>query len=217
MDEYLFRVRVRDNREVAENVFLISFVRKWEFKAGQSIEVTIEPGIPPKIYNICSGPMDLYMKVLYNKHEGGKIPLRLAKMKPGDFLWISKPFGNFIGTVQPAFWIASGTGVAPFYSMMKGEVNFNKYLVHGVQKPSRFYFHEEFEKALGKHYVKCIPAECGEGMFYGRVSDFIRLHQELPLDNKYYLCGKTEMVNEVKELLIERGVSFANIISEIHI
>ena len=217
MIEYLYKVAVKENQEIAKNVFLISFLRECDFKPGQLLDVTLDPEIEPKAYNICSGPSDSEMRILYNKFEEGKVPSLLAKLKTGGSIWVSKPYGDFIGTVQPAFWIASGTGIAPFYSMMKGEVSFNKYLVHGVQNTSRFYFHDEFEQRLGDHYVKCAPAASGEGFFHGRVSDFIRSHHELPLDNKYYLCGKTEMIDEVKELLIERGVSYSNIISEIHI
>jgi ferredoxin--NADP+ reductase len=35
-------------------------------------------------------------------------------------------------------------------------------------------------------------------------------------DVKYYLCGKALMVVEVRDLLIEKGVDYANIIAEIY-
>ncbi len=41
------------------------------------------------------------------------------------------------------------------------------------------------------------------------------MSKSLPLNEKYYLCGNPLMVNEVRDLLIERGIPFDNILSEI--
>jgi len=38
----------------------------------------------------------------------------------------------------------------------------------------------------------------------------------IPADIKYYLCGKALMVVETRDILIERGVPFSNILSEIY-
>jgi len=37
----------------------------------------------------------------------------------------------------------------------------------------------------------------------------------LPVDSKYFLCGRAEMIVEVRDILINKGVSFNNIIAEI--
>jgi len=39
---------------------------------------------------------------------------------------------------------------------------------------------------------------------------------DLPEDQKYYLCGSAEMVVECREILISKGIAFSNIVAEIY-
>jgi ferredoxin--NADP+ reductase len=38
----------------------------------------------------------------------------------------------------------------------------------------------------------------------------------LPTDENYYLCGSSEMVVETRDILVDKGVPFGNIIAEIY-
>ena len=111
--------------------------------------------------------------------------------------------------------IATGTGLAPFYAMYRSGMSENKTLIHGVRHLNQFYFEDELEWSLGKNYVRCCSQEQSCDVFPGRVTNYLDGLQEFP-DVKYYLCGKALMVVEVRDMLIEKGVDYGNIIAEIY-
>jgi ferredoxin--NADP+ reductase len=84
-----------------------------------------------------------------------------------------------------------------------------------VRQLNQFYFEDELEWSLGEKYIRCCSQEQSCDVFPGRVTDYLESLTELP-DVKYYLCGKALMVVEVRDLLIEKGVDYANIIAEIY-
>lgn len=202
--------------EISEGVFVISWPRTHDFVPGQVVKITLSPDIPPRIYSLCSSNSDREMRVLFNVKEDGLLTPRLAASIPGDQLMVSKPYGSFRTVKDPAWWIATGTGIAPFYSMFQSGLGENKKLIHGVRKLSQFYFEDELEWAMGDRYIRCCSQEQACNIFPGRVTDYIKNEPLLPAGNKYYLCGKALMVVEVRDLLIERGVPYADILAEIY-
>jgi len=91
-----------------------------------------------------------------------------------------------------------------------------KTLIHGARHLNQFYFEEELEWALGGKYIRCCSQEQSPDAFSGRVTDYLKLQETLPLNQKYYLCGNSLMVVEVRDLLIEKGIPYQNIIAEIY-
>lgn len=141
----------------------------------------------------------------------------MAELKAGDTIYASAPFGTFYGTAKPAVFIASGTGVAPFASMLRSGLNKDKMLIHGGRTLDSFYFSDEMMQSLGKgNYIRCCSQEKGEGMYEGRLTKYLREQETLAADRKYYLCGLAEMVVETRDLLIEKGIPYENIIAEIY-
>ncbi|MDO8898452.1 MAG: FAD-binding oxidoreductase, partial [Bacteroidales bacterium] len=109
-------VKINSISEISREVFVLSFDRKHDFLPGQVVAITVEKTIPPRLYSICSGKDEKDISVLFNiKHHGTLSPL-LAALKDGDVIMVSPPFGAFLGDEKPAWWIASGTGVAPYRS-----------------------------------------------------------------------------------------------------
>ena len=212
----LSKQKITFSEEIAEGVFLLGFERDFDFKAGQVIGIGIEKEGPRRLYSICSGENEAEVRILYNVVEEGYLTPRLSDLQEGDIIWITEPRGEFLFDPAPAIWIASGTGIAPFYSMFRSGQFENKVLIHGERYLERFYFYDEFSETLGENYLRCCSGEEDEDVFSGRVTDYLRNASSLPLDFKYYLCGRAEMVVETRDLLIERGVPFHHIISEIY-
>lgn len=207
---------ISESEEVAEGVFLLSFPRDFSFKAGQVIGIGLEKDGPRRLYSICSGEEEEQIRILYNVVEEGYLTPRLTALEPGDPIWITEPRGEFIYDRSPAIWIASGTGIAPFYSMLRSNQYENKVLIHGERYLERFYFFDEFSQAFGDNYLRCCSGESSDGVYEGRVTNYLREAESLPLDFKYYLCGRAEMVVDSRDILIERGIPFNQIISEIY-
>lgn len=201
--------------EISPGVFVIGFVRTHGFIPGQAIKLGIDETQPPRIYSICSGTNDDELCVLFNIKESGFLTPRLARLRTGNKILVSAPYGSFLGTDEPAWWIATGTGIAPFRSMLRSGLGRNKRLVHGVRKLNQFYFSGEFAEALGDNFYRCCSSESMDGVQDGRVTKFVR-EQKLPLDQKYYVCGQAQMAVEVRDILIAKGISFENIITEIY-
>ena len=201
--------------EISPGVFVIGFERRHDFIPGQAVKLGIDREHPPRIYSICSGNRDGELQVLFNIKEGGFLTPKLAQMSVGDTLFVSPPYGTFFGTDKPAWWIATGTGIAPFRSMLRSGMGENKTLVHGVRHLNQFYFAEEFRKTLGENYHGCCSAEEQEGVHGGRVTKFVR-ERKLPADATYYLCGQAGMAVDARDLLIAKGVPFGNIMTEIY-
>lgn len=202
--------------EIADNVYLIGFRRDFSFRAGQVIGIGIEKDGPRRLYSICSGEEEEEVRILYNVIDEGYLTPRLSDLDEGDTIWITEPRGEFLYDPAPAIFIASGTGIAPFYSMFRSGQFENKVLIHGERYLERFYFFDEFSAELGDQYLRCCSQEEAEGVYHGRVTDYLKNTSSLPADFKYYLCGRAEMVVESRDLLIERGIPFNQIISEIY-
>lgn len=203
------------NNEISPGVHLISFRRPWDFQPGQVVKIALDNDHPPRIYSLCSGNQEDEAAILFNIKEDGFLTPKLSGYVPGEKILVSEPYGSFLGTNEPAWWIATGTGIAPFYSMLRSGLGKNKKLIHGVSYLNQFYFEDELERALEENYVRCCSRESSCDTFPGRVSDYISELDNLP-DVKYYLCGKALMVVEMRDLLISKGVRFENILAEIY-
>lgn len=211
----LFEVKLTGNVEISPGVHVISFVRPFDFLPGQVIKISINLVIPPRIYSICSGNRDSETSVLFNIKEDGILTPKLASLIPGEKIFISEPYGSFLGTNSKALWIATGTGIAPFYSMLKSGQVKNKTLIHGVRYLNQFYFEDELEEMIGENYIRCCSAESSCNVLRGRVTNYLKSIPALP-SAAYFICGQALMVVEVRDLLIEKGIPFDNIRAEIY-
>lgn len=212
----LNKVKVSRQTQIAPDVFVLSFPRPWDFVAGQVLGIGAHETDEARLYSIASGELDDEVDILYNINPDGKLTPWLAKVNTGDHIWVSEPFGSFTGTGEPAWWIASGTGIAPFSAMFRTGLTLNKKLLHGGRTLDTFYFNEQFSKGLGENYVRCCSRESSEEVYNGRITKYLNEQSNLPTSEKYYLCGGAEMVVEVRDILIAKGVPFDNIISEIY-
>ncbi len=212
----LTAVEITGNREIAPGVFVLSYPRRFSFVPGQVVALALDPGEAPRMYSIASGMQDEDIWLLYNIKPGGALTPRLANIQPGDTVFVTGPTGNFYGSAKPAVWIASGTGIAPFVSMWRSGLRHDKMLVHGGRFLHSFYFEDEFRDALGENYIRCCSQEGGDGVYHGRLTRWLREQEQLPADRKYYLCGSAEMVVETRDILIEKGIMYADILAEIY-
>lgn len=212
----LYEETILNNEEISPGVFLLSYKRTDDFIPGQVVRIAIDRIQPPRIYSICSGNQEQEIRILFNIKQEGYLTPKLAAMIPGDKLLVSKPYGGFLGTPKPAWGIATGTGIAPFYSMFQSGQFENKKLIHGARHLNQFYFEDELDWALGRNYVRCCSHEKSCDVFPGRVTDYLNTLDDVPKDQRYYLCGKALMVVEVRDLLIRRGIPYENILAEIY-
>lgn len=208
-------VKITGNMEISPDVYVLSWHRESDFNPGQVVKITADLLEAPRIYSICSGNREADISILFNVKPGGVLTPRLAQLKPGDELFVSEPYGNFTCDDSPAYWISTGTGIAPFHSMIQSGKFSHKKLLHGVSHANQFYFEDYLQEKLGENYHRCCSRENNGIHFPGRVTAYLASLPELPKGDKYYLCGQASMVVEVRDLLIEKGVPFNQIYAEI--
>lgn len=203
-------------QEIAPGVFVLCFERSHDFLAGQVVGITTSEAIPARLYSICSGAEDKNLEVLFNLKEDGILTPLLAKLNVGDPVSVSKPFGAFLGDDKPAWWIAAGTGIAPYRAMLRSGLGSDKMLIHGGRTADSFYFSDELSASLGDKYIRCCSQEENEAFYNGRLTNWLREQSEIPKNQNYYLCGSAEMVVEVRDILISKGVTIDQLMTEIY-
>ena len=208
-------MRIERNDEVAPGVRRLSFSRPWDFVPGQSVALTLDPAVPARFYSIASGAADPLVDVLYDVVPEGTLTPRLAALVPGDTLLCSRPFGAFRDAEGPTCWIATGTGVAPFLSMVRSGRTGDKVLAHGSRTLGGLFERGLFASLLGDCYVPCCTREEGAGVRPGRVTDWLR--EGFPAGrSRYMLCGNSRMVVDARDILIGAGVPFTDVVAEIY-
>lgn len=210
-------VKVIQNKIVSEHYKVLQLEKYCDFKAGQIIGISLQTGLPTRMYSIASGERDESIDILYSLYPNGEVTPQLWQLKAGDTVQASHPSGRFEANPHAMTWIAAGTGIAPFVAMLRSAKQSNIQLIHGARQSDEFYNAAEFDKILGSNYIRCISQPTNEpNYFNGRVSDYLRTQQTIDRSRYYLLCGGSEMVVEVRDLLLSRGVSFLNIAAEIY-
>ncbi|MGE5838624.1 MAG: hypothetical protein ACM34H_01725 [Deltaproteobacteria bacterium] len=118
------------------------------------------------------------------------------------------PYGYFTFASSPrsAVFIAFGTGIAPFVSMVRSGVR-DFLLIHEVRTAADLTYEELFRKSARK-YVLCgsrsaISNVARGDRFLGKVSDYLAKHLP-PGTHDFYLSGKTEAIRDLVWLIDDR-------------
>lgn len=124
--------RLIDSREIAPGVRHFEFealgVEKLEFVPGQFTSFTGVIGGKEitRAYSLASTPSGTNrFELCLNRVEPGHLSPRLFEMKPGDCIQMRQPLGMFVLRQPPrdSIFIATGTGIAPFRSMLQAHLN----------------------------------------------------------------------------------------------
>ena len=210
----LHKTKVHSLRNIAEGVYVISFLRNFKFNAGQVLAIDLVPDGQPRLYSIASGENEKYVDILFDEKPDGNLTPFLSKLNSGATIYVSEPFGTFTSTGGKAFWIASGTGVAPFVSMARSGLSADKTLIHGGRLDENFYFSDVLTDIMTDGYVRCCSQQQDTQNYKGRLTAWLVDNQNIPTNCQYYLCGSPEMVVQVRDKKNKKGIPFHNIVSE---
>ena len=168
-------------------------------------------------YSIASGTDEDILRFLVRRIAGGAVSDWLAERKPGDKVQVSDAFGWFRPgrsvEGERSVFIATGTGIAPFFSYMRSYPQPAPELcLYGVRRAEEAF---DFEALQHKGNIRlALSQEEGSDHFHGRVTGLL---EQLPLaaDIHYYLCGLDTMIDETSSWLEDHGVAFTQIHREI--
>jgi len=225
------RGRVVENRALAHDVRQISIKPieppELHFSAGQyiSIEVTeIKDGVSRRNnrpYSIASPPEEKeVIQLCVNLIVGGPGSTYLYHLRSGEDIDFLYPLGFF--TLNEAgqsdlLFVATGTGIAPLRSMIHHLFNEGSRqkmtLYWGLRSERDLYYQEEFRALAENHsnfrFVQTLsqPTNGWNGP-RGRVTHLLRGGTEPAVENlEAYLCGNGEMIKEVRQILVDKGMN----------
>ncbi len=209
--------KIVDVRYLTDSAYVLRFERnKLAFQTGQFIMVGPEKQRDQREYSVYSGEDDDFLEVLVREVENGKISKQLKLLKKGDAVRVDGPFGFFkfhpeMFTSAKFLFIATGTGISPFHSFVRTHPNLDYHLLHGVRYANEAYDYQDFNR---KRITLCTSAD-SKGDFEGRVTDFL-FTQKIDADTNCFLCGNSEMIHEVFDILTGKDVPVSNIYSEVY-
>lgn len=210
------KYKVQSVRELTESTYVIRFDRNgMDFKAGQNLNLGIKGDPEKRDYSIYSGENDDFLEILVKEVEEGLVSKQLKQLNPGDELEVDGPFGFFTLNESDIystkyFFIASGTGIAPFHSIAKTHPGLDYTLIHGIRYAKEAYDSAHYHP---EKYISCTTKD--KGGFDGRVTDYLKQN---PVDKQthYFLCGNVNMIYDAFDILKEQGVPSANLHAEVY-
>lgn len=189
-----------------------------------------EQPLVQRAYSIASGSRQrAYLEFFVTRISSGELSPHLCELRPGDRLYLRPSFsGTFtldrVPADRHAVLIATGTGLAPYMSMLRTHLTArsgrNLAVVHGARFVADLAYRAEIEELLARHrhlsYFPVVSApEPGIDWWghVGRVQDVWRAHaigdrwgfEPSPANTHVLLCGNPGMVDEMTALLEQQG------------
>lgn len=206
----------------------------FHFEAGEylTLQQTIGGEKVRRAYSICSGVNESELSVAVKRVPNGVFSTYATQLKAGDVLEVMPPKGSFVFFYdifgnRDIMLFSAGSGVTPMMSIAKtalSKTNIKVVFVYGnkckeealffdeieglrIQYPERFFVHYAFsQRPWGDHYT-------------GRIND--RIVNEIFAKYKdfnwgrYYACGPTGLVKNLRETLLLRGIDKDRIFTEL--
>lgn len=209
--------KIQENRKLTNETFSLKFSKaRFPFKAGQHISVEIYGGAQSREYSIYSGENDENLEILVKEVENGYLTPKLRKLKIGNLVQIHGPFGQFgmepkLAKTGKFVFIASGTGIAPFRSIIRTYPGIDYTLIHGVRNSSEAYDRHEYEN---ERYKLCTSRDT-KGSYHGRLTGYLKTCTFAP-DTHFDLCGNSNMIFDALEILKMKGFDRDQIHCEVY-
>lgn len=190
------------------------------------------PRLIRRAYSIASSPRQrAYLEFLMVRVEVGKLTPKLWTLEPGGRIWMDdKVSGRFtLESIPPGkdiVMVATGTGIAPFISMLRTYADAPRWrravVINGVRYAADLAYRSELEALVRDHshivYIPIVsreptgPAAAWTGL-RGRVQQVLDPHAYrshvgavlAPRDCHVMLCGNPEMIMSVQRMLEEQG------------
>lgn len=207
----------------------------FRFKSGQFTMIGIPVDGRPllRAYSVASGFYEDELEFFSIKVQDGPLTSRLQHLKEGDTILVSrKPTGTLVlDNLAPGkhlYLLGTGTGLAPFLSVIKDPETYERFekviVVHGVRFAGDLAYsdimtdvlpHDELIGEMVSEQLIYYPTVTREPfrnqgritalMQSGKLFSDVGLPPMTTADDRFMLCGSPQMIAEVRALLDSRG------------
>ena len=207
-----------------------------DFTPGQYFEMKLDIKNPDergdtRVFTISSSPTEVGIFTITTRIIQSSFKFRLNELKPGELVQLDGPWNdlNFDESdTSPRVFLAGGIGITPYHSIVKYCLDRNMktpMILFVSWKTREEMIFDEFFRNANNHLenFSYIPTLTEEEILVssewdgekGRISsEMIKKYAYEVLKSKYYFTGPPAMVNNLKQTVIDMGVSKENITAE---
>jgi len=207
--------------EIGAQVVKLNVENRFDFKPGQYAMLSEEgfrlrsdsSQVKWTSYSIASSPNEsgVFEFVYTVRKTGGFTQYLSENLKVGSVLGIRGPYGTFAldNNEKGKVFVATGAGIAPMISMIRtlGEGT----LFYGFRTGEHFLYRKELESLEKEGKIKLMPTISREDPSWkgerGYVTRLVEKSELDPKKQEVYVCGSPAMVNDVKQILLEKNFS----------
>lgn len=223
--------RVIENRHWTPALFSLRLAGPaFSFEAGQFVKLAldIDGERVARPFSFVNAPGELPLEFYGVIVPGGPLSSRLACLQPGDGVHLSPKAAGFlvlseVPAAEDLWLIATGTGIAPFLSILRTATPWKRYarviLVHAVRRANELVYRERIDdlaRTWGERFrtVSFVSREAAQGALAGRIPAAIadgRLEAAAACPiaaerSQVMLCGNPDMVKDATAVLAARGL-----------
>jgi Na+-transporting NADH:ubiquinone oxidoreductase subunit F len=172
-----------------------------------------------RAFSIASAPnsevLDFFVHMIH-----GRFTSKLDTAKVGDIYYVSGPYGQFkfdAKSDKKVLFIAGGTGIAPFMSMLKHIRNISSgndvILIYSIRYPNEIIAKEDLESLEKEINLKMVITvtrpQQGDGWSgeTGHIdSNMLNRHVSDIMERSIYICGPLSFTKAMKEVVASMGV-----------
>jgi ferredoxin/flavodoxin---NADP+ reductase len=218
--------RIVENKAWTDALFSLKVAgAQSRFEAGQFVRIAldIDGERVARPFSFVNPPQDPLLEFYGIVVPEGPLSPRLARLRVGETLYVaSNPAGFLVLSEIPdaeTLWLLStGTGIAPFLSMLRTETPWRRFknvvLVHAVRHAEELVYQDMVSGMKDVQYVTFVSREAHPRALAGRIPQAIadgRLEAAAGLsltaqNSQVMLCGNPDMLRDATAALVARGL-----------
>lgn len=212
-------LKITEVEHYTDNLFRIRTERPntFRFTAGEFTMLGMGDNDIMRAYSFTSGPYDEYLEFYSIKVPNGPLTSRLQHIKVGDEIEVGeKPTGTLttanIELGGDLWLLATGTGIAPFISLLRDPTTYDHFdyirVIWSVREQDELLAYNRFLQDLDIEYLPIVTQDPEWPFESKRITKLMSeglLINDDPILNKVMICGSMSFNNDVKELLISKG------------
>ncbi|MEP3525806.1 MAG: ferredoxin--NADP reductase [Hyphomicrobiales bacterium] len=232
----VYDLPVMEVKHYTDRLFSFRLARPdaFRFRSGEFVMIGL-PGQKPvwRAYSVASPNWEGHIEFFSIKVPDGPLTTELQKIQPGDSVWMrQKSTGTLVHDAlipgKRLFLMSTGTGVAPFASIIRDPETYDKFeqvvLVHTAREKGELEYgydlireieeSELLSELVGDKLVHYATTTQEKSDHMGRITDLIRsgkFFEDIggaplnPEEDRIMICGSMDMLKELAEIAEDAG------------